>query len=183
MAAASYLTPIQSQVLAGLLSGASVAAVARGHHIHGSTIYAWRTDLPAFRFALASARSRQKAILYDSAQELAARAFETLNTLLASASETVRLRAAEAVLRTVDPLSAAEPPPGVNPGNKQAFAEQHDYSKCRESLLPSDRDLLDSGSPPHLYPNVACLTKSDTIRQNPTESDTSSVWWRSETLD
>jgi len=168
MAAASYLTPIQSQVLAGLLSGASVAAVAREHHIHRSTIYAWRTGLPAFRFALASARSRQKAILSDSAQELAARAFETLNTLLASPSETVRLRAAEAVLRSVDPLSASEPPPGVNPGNTQAYSEQLDFNICRESLLPSDKDRLDSGSLPHVYPDVTCLTKADTIRQNPT---------------
>ena len=55
------LTTIQYQVLAGLLAGGSIAAVAREHKIHRSTIYIWQHDHSAFTYALKDARARHRA--------------------------------------------------------------------------------------------------------------------------
>ena len=95
------LTPIQSQVLASLLAGGSVAAVAREHRIHRSTIYNWRHEHPAFTVALNEARARYQAAMYDAAQDLAVRAYATLGGLMGSECEQTKLRAAQAVLRAV----------------------------------------------------------------------------------
>jgi transposase-like protein len=70
------LTSIQSQVLAGLLAGKSVSAVARENGIHRSTIYQWRHDQPYFTLALDQARSRHQTALFDHVQDLAEQALE-----------------------------------------------------------------------------------------------------------
>src|SRR5258708_3241150 len=98
------LSDIQSQVLAGLLAGQPVAAVAPDHGIHRSTIYNWRHEHPHFTFALDQARSRLHADLYDQLQDLAAQSLETLGQLLQSPSENVRLRVAQTLLRLGNPV-------------------------------------------------------------------------------
>src|SRR5271169_3262589 len=99
----SELTPIQSQVLAGLLAGKSVSAVARENGIHRSTIYEWRHQQPYFTFALDQARSRHQTALFDFVQGLAEQALETVEELLASEDASLRLRAAQVVLRVAQP--------------------------------------------------------------------------------
>jgi hypothetical protein len=61
----SQLSPVQSNVLAGLLAGKSISAVARENDIHRSTIYLWRREHPYFNIALAEARSHHRTAMYD----------------------------------------------------------------------------------------------------------------------
>ena len=96
------LTPIQSQVLAGLLAGKPIAAVAREHGIHRSTIYAWRRDQPVFILALDQARSRLEASLYDEVQDLVSQSLQVLGELLRSPDDNIRLRVAQTILRTAN---------------------------------------------------------------------------------
>jgi len=100
------LTPIQSQVLSGLLAGRPVAAVARENGIDRSTIYHWRRDHPHFTFALDQARSRLQAALYDEVQDLVAQALEVLAELLHSPDDRIRLRVAQTLLRAANPMKA-----------------------------------------------------------------------------
>jgi transposase-like protein len=97
------LTPIQSQVIAGLLAGRSVSAVAREHGIHRSTIYHWRLEHPYFKVVLDKARSRQQAAMFDLVQDLAEEAIEVVSGLLSSEDANLRLRAAQAILRLANP--------------------------------------------------------------------------------
>jgi transposase-like protein len=97
------LTPIQSQVLSGLLAGKSVSAVARENAIHRSTIYNWRHQQPYFTLVLDQAQSRQQAALYDQVQDVAEQALEAVATLLVSEDANLRLRAAQTVLKVAEP--------------------------------------------------------------------------------
>ena len=97
------LTSIQSQVVAGLLAGKSVSAVARENGIHRSTIYNWRHEQPYFTLVLDQARSRHRTSMYDLAQDLAEQALETVEELLGSQDSNVRLRAAQLILRVAEP--------------------------------------------------------------------------------
>jgi transposase-like protein len=103
------LTPVQSQVLAGLLAGQPIAAVAREHGIHRSTIYNWRNDHPGFAAALNQARASLQTALYDEVQDLAFQALEVLADLLHSTDNNLRLRAAQALLRAAPPRLPNEP--------------------------------------------------------------------------
>jgi transposase-like protein len=126
------LTPIQSQVLAGLLAGGSIAAVAREHKIHRSTIYNWQHDHSAFTYALKEARARHRAAMHDAAQDLTARAYETLGALLASDKEQTRLRAAQVILRSTSGVDRA-----VNRASR---------NEAIRRIEPADRALLQSTS-------------------------------------
>ncbi len=97
------LTPIQSQVAAGLLAGKSVSAVAREAGIHRSTIYHWRNEQPYFNVVLRKARSRHQTAMFDLVQDLAEQAMETVSELLSSEDPNLRLRAAQAILRLANP--------------------------------------------------------------------------------
>jgi transposase-like protein len=97
------LTPIQSHVIAGLLAGKSVSAVARENNIHRSTIYHWRLEHSCFKVVLDKARSRQQTAMFDLVQELAEQAIEVVSDLLASEDPNLRLRAAQAILRLANP--------------------------------------------------------------------------------
>ena len=100
------LTPIQTQVLAGLLAGRPIAAVARENGIDRSTIYHWRKDHPHFTFALDQARDRLQTALYDEVQDLVAQALEVLAELLHSENVNIRLRVAQTLLRAANPMKA-----------------------------------------------------------------------------
>ncbi len=154
------LTPIQSQVLAGLLAGGSIAAVAREHNIHRSTVYNWRHDHPAFNYALKDARRRHQTAMFDAGQDLAARAFETLGSLLTSEDEAMKLRAAQAILRAFAGMeNAATAPEPV------AIERAIDRNNRNGALaaLPAGFELPG----PADYPDVVQI---DTIRQKSTTS-------------
>lgn len=155
------LTPIQSQVLAGLLAGGSIAAVAREHKIHRSTIYNWQHDHPAFTYALKDARARHRAIMYDAAQDLAARAYDTLATLLGSDNEQTRLRAAQAILRTTSASASASAAEAVDEHMSTSLTRVKNIMERRDairSIALQDRPLLHSTLP----------VSQDAVRQNST---------------
>ena len=171
------LSPIQSQVLAGLLAGGSIAAVAREHKIHRSTIYNWRHEHAAFVFALTEARTRQKAALYDGAQDLAARAFETLGALLNSDCDQIRIRAAQVVLKAAGQGTSATEAAAEFP---RGFEVRLQRQAAVAKLLPQDLPLL-SATTPADYPDAILPAKVDTIRHISTLETVSSVESTSET--
>jgi transposase-like protein len=143
----SQLTPIQNQVLAGLLAGKSVSAVARENGIHRSTIYHWRHEHPYFGMALDQARSRHQVNLYDFVQDLTEQALETVAAMLESDDATLRLRAAQAILRIAEP---ARLPKGMRSEVEfETFADQSSIQNALPAITPEPAE-------------------SDTIRQNPT---------------
>jgi transposase-like protein len=146
------LTKLQSQVLAGLLAGGSIAAVAREHRIHRSTIYNWRNEHPAFTIALNEARVRQHAAMYDAAQDLASRAFETLNELLSCDDNATKLQAARTIIRTIAPSGLAQHQPPEFATGADAL---HQRILHRDALkaLPADA-VLNSIAAPELYPDT-----------------------------
>jgi transposase-like protein len=151
----SQLTPIQDQVLAGLLAGKSVSAVARENGIHRSTIYHWRHAHPYFSIALEQARSRHQVNLYDFVQDLTEQALETVAAMLESEDAAIRLRAAQAILRIAEP---ARLPKGMRSEVEfETFADQ--------TLIQKARLDVQQVSAPAPEPSPA---EFDTIRQNPT---------------
>lgn len=164
------LTPIQSQVLAGLLAGGSIAAVAREHKIHRSTIYSWQHDHSAFTYALKEARARHRASMHDAAQDLTARAYETLGALLASDNEQTRLRAAQVILRSTSGAGAAAEAldAHLSSGVDRAVNRASRNDAIRR-IAPADRALLESASAPTEYPDLEdSHSKFDTFRHNST---------------
>jgi len=152
----SELTPIQSQVLAGLLSGKSVSAVARENGIHRSTIYEWRHQQPYFTFALDQARSRHQTALFDLVQGLAEQALETVAEMLASQDANLRLRAAQVILRVAAP---SHPSKATRSGME--FEALSDHTLARTTLRPAPEPEPEPEPDPE-------PPASDTIRQNPT---------------
>ena len=143
------LTPIQSQVVAGLLAGKSVSAIARENSIHRSTIYHWRNEHPYFNIVLDQARSRHQVNLYDLVQDLTEQALETVATMLESVDANLRIRAAQTILRVTDP---GRLPKGLRtPMEIDTMADQTLAQRAELDLAP-----------------VAHTVESDTIRQNPT---------------
>ena len=104
------LPAIQANVLAGLLSGQGVAAVARENNIHRSTIYNWQRQNTRFAYTINQARSRHNEVIFDGLQDIAEQAVETLRHLVTSdtVAPSVRLRAVQTVLKGVN---AAQPQP------------------------------------------------------------------------
>jgi transposase-like protein len=143
------LTPIQSQVIAGLLAGKSVSAVARENGIHRSTIYHWRNEHPYFSIVLDQARSRHQVNVYDLVQDLTEQALETVGTMLESDDANLRIRAAQTILRVADP--------GRLPKGLRTSMEIETMS---DGTL-AQRAGLDLGP-------MSTAVECDTIRQNPT---------------
>jgi transposase-like protein len=149
------LTKLQSQVLAGLLAGGSIAAVAREHRIHRSTIYNWRNEHPAFTSALNEVRNRQHAAMYDAAHDLASRAYETLSALLSSSDTTIQLRAAQTIIRTIAPTGIAQHQPPKFASGADAMIERIDHRKLIESLPPDAQQIATNALiGPALYPDA-----------------------------
>jgi hypothetical protein len=94
------LSPVQAQVIAALAQGRTVTAAAQVAGLHRNTIYNWLHE-PEFKTAADEAQSEYVAILSDGMRDLAARAVETLRTLLddTKTPPAVRLRTALAVLQ------------------------------------------------------------------------------------
>jgi hypothetical protein len=100
----SDLSSVQQQVVAALAQGSTITAAAAKVQMHRSTIHEWLNTAPAFRAALAEARSQYAAQLRDEMKELSSTALETLRTLLrdTQTSSSVRLRTALAILERQD---------------------------------------------------------------------------------
>jgi hypothetical protein len=98
--ASANLSPVQAQVIAALAQGRTVTAAAQHAGLHRNTIYNWLHE-PAFKTAADEAQHEYVAILSDGMRDLAARAVETLRSLLddPNTPPAVRLRTALAVLQ------------------------------------------------------------------------------------
>ncbi len=99
----STLSSQQSQVIAALLSGASVSAAAELAGVHRSTVHNWRLCDPLFAQELARARECHASEVRSQLEALASDALSTLRGILTSTrvSDSVRLKAALAVLRSM----------------------------------------------------------------------------------
>jgi transposase-like protein len=155
------LNQLQAQVLAGLLAGASVSAVARQHKIHRSTIYEWRHQNRVFAHALAEGRVLHRHLMFDAAQELASRALETLAGLLASENEAIRLKAVQTILQASVTNNEPQFAQGFDIDREQAqHANMH--RAIEQAGLPAIAPAgPDPGDPANL-----------TIQQIPADSDT-----------
>jgi transposase-like protein len=150
------LTKLQSQVLAGLLAGGSIAAVAREHRIHRSTIYNWRNEHSAFTAALNEVRNRQHAAMYDAAHDLASRAFETLNALLSCDDSNMRLRAAQTIIRSIAPAGIAQHQPPEFATGPDALRERMNHQSALKALPQPLGEMTTAA--PELYPDAEIRT-------------------------
>jgi transposase-like protein len=143
------LTPVQSQVIAGLLAGKSVSAVARENSIHRSTIYEWRNAHASFGLVLEQCRSRNQVNLYDLVQDLTEEALETVAAMPQSEDANLRLRASQTILRVGGP---GRVPKGLQPAMElETFTDQMAVRCAKLDPPPMEK-----------------AAESDTIRQNPT---------------
>jgi hypothetical protein len=94
------LSPVQAQVVAALAQGRTITTAAAEAGIHRNTIHNWLHE-PVFHAAFEEAQREYTAALSDGMRDLAARAIETLRSLLddPKASPSVRLRTALAILQ------------------------------------------------------------------------------------
>jgi AcrR family transcriptional regulator len=95
------LSPAQAQVIAALAQGRTITDAARDAGLHRTTIHTWFRDQPLFKTAFEEAQREYVATLQDGMRDLAARAVETLRSLLddPKTPPAVRLRTALAVLQ------------------------------------------------------------------------------------
>jgi AcrR family transcriptional regulator len=97
----SNLSPAQAQVIAALAQGRTITDAARDAGIHRTTIHHWFRTEPVFKSSFEEAQREYVETLHDGMRDLAARAVETLRSLLddPKTPPSVRLRAALAVLQ------------------------------------------------------------------------------------
>jgi AcrR family transcriptional regulator len=96
-----HLSPVQAQVIAALAQGRTATDAARDAGIHRTTIHHWFRTEPLFKSSLQQAQREYVETLHDGMRNLAARAVETLRSLLddPKTPPAVRLRTALAVLQ------------------------------------------------------------------------------------
>ena len=130
------LSPIQQKVLYHLAQGDSITATAQATGVHRNTIANWRRDLPTFNHALDEA-VRERALFFQvKLGDLIPKAIEVLSTILhnESASPSIRLRAAVAVLKlSSEPKTKQPPEPAVRP----EFAEAELLDACAHVVAQS----------------------------------------------
>ena len=80
------LSPSQAQVIAALAQGRTITDAARDAGLHRTTIHTWFRDQPIFKTAFEEAQREYVTTLQDGMRDLAARAVETLRSLLAMAT-------------------------------------------------------------------------------------------------
>ena len=94
------LSPVQAQVIAALAQGRTITDAAHDAGLHRTTIHHWFRTQPMFQTAFQEAQREYVETLQDLMRDLAARAVETLRSLLddPKTPPSVRLRTALAVL-------------------------------------------------------------------------------------
>jgi len=95
------LSPAQALVIAALAQGRTITDAARDAGLHRTTIHTWFRDQPVFKTAFEEAQREYVATLQDGMRDLAARAVDTLRSLLddPKTPPSVRLRTALAILQ------------------------------------------------------------------------------------
>jgi hypothetical protein len=134
------LSPVQQQVVAALAQGRTITSAAAAVQLHRSTLHNWLNSVPAFRAALAEARSQYAAQLRDEMKELSATALETLRTLLQDphTSAAVRLRTSLAILGRQDwslPAEAERSPHRDTSSNRNTSYDRDLDREIKQQLL------------------------------------------------
>jgi hypothetical protein len=145
------LSPVQAQVIAALAQGRTATDAARDVGIHRTTIHHWFRNEPAFKTSFQEAQREYVETLHDGLRDLAARAVETLRSLLddPKTPPSVRLRTALAVLqRPRFPKQGWTLPEGAAINNPSVSAGDSDTAP---SVSAGDSDTAPSvsaGAPP-----------------------------------
>lgn len=105
------LSPIQIQALDLLLQGLTITDTARQLNINRCTIHEWSRTNHSFIAAFHAARQRHQHDVLDRYHSLAAPALQLLESILTNqeASASIRLRAALAVLKSIETNGPAIP--------------------------------------------------------------------------
>lgn len=105
------LSPVQVQALDLLLQGLTITEAARQLNINRCTIHEWSRNHSAFISAFHAARQRHQADVLDRFHTLAAPALQLLEGILTNqdAPDSIRLRAALAVLKSIETNGPAMP--------------------------------------------------------------------------
>jgi transposase-like protein len=123
----AILSPVQAQVVAVLAQGRTVTDAAREAGVHRNTIHNWMQNEPEFKIAIEEAQGEYLAVLRDGMRDLAARAIETLRSLLddPKTPPAVRLRTALAILeRPHFPDPGWHLPERIQPTREQLVIDQ-----------------------------------------------------------
>src|SRR5579864_363336 len=121
------LSPVQAQVVAALAQGRTITDAARDAGLHRTTIHTWFRDQPVFKTAFEQAQREYVETLHDGMRDLAARAVETLRSLLddPNTPPSVRLRTSLAVLhRPRFPQQGWQLPERIETPREQEVADQ-----------------------------------------------------------
>lgn len=96
----NHLTPVQEQVIAAIIGGATMNAAAEAAGIHRNTIGYWRRTSLAFCEALGHAQYDKANFIREQAESHVADAFAAIHTILTKpdASDSARLNAAKYII-------------------------------------------------------------------------------------
>lgn len=105
------LSPLQLKALDHLLQGKTIAETARQLNVGRTTLHEWGRSHPAFIAAFQEARQRQQEAVLDRYHALATPSLQLLESIITDESQPqkVRLRAALAVLKSVETNGPAAP--------------------------------------------------------------------------
>ncbi len=155
--APANLSPAQAQVIAALAQGRTVTAAAQDAGLHRNTIYNWLHE-PAFKTAADEAQHEYTAILSDGMRDLAARAVETLRSLVddPNTPPAVRLRTALAVLqRPHFPNPGWHLPERIEPPREQQVVDglaeikaDYDAMRMTDAMEASEKRKQPAEAPP-----------------------------------
>jgi AcrR family transcriptional regulator len=149
------LSPVQAQVIAALAQGRTATDAARDAGIHRTTIHHWfRTD-PLFKSSFQEAQREYVETLHDGMRDLAARAVETLRSLLddPKTPPSVRLRTALAILqRPHFPKPGWHLPERIESPREQQVVDQlaeikADYDAMRMTEAINHNPSVSAGAP------------------------------------
>ena len=129
------LSSVQAQVIAALAQGRTITAAAQDAGIHRTTIHHWFRHEPVFKTAFQKAQREYSETLHDGMRELAARAVDTLRSLLddPNTPPAIRLRTALAIRQRQHVRVSRGCP--VGRGGARCRVRFHFASRSRRFLL------------------------------------------------
>jgi transposase-like protein len=156
------MTPLQHRVLRALDEGATIAAAARRHNIHRTTIHHWCRTRPSFRHAVEGIRLLHAEVVREQCQESSPHALAVIRELLGEpeVSPSVRLRAAQFLLN----LSVSPARPNLHQ-EIELFTDtlivSHDFralDSSHETELEKESETSDTAIDPVLDPYSNFIT-------------------------
>ena len=162
------LPPVQEQVLAAIIGGATMKAAAEAASIHRNTISYWRqTSLP-FREALCQAQYDKAVFIREEAENHVTESFAAIHAILTKpdASDSARLNAAKYI---IDKASTPPPPkPEViyHPQNIPEIVHSNVQSPAPETSAASAATAQATRKPEIVHSN-AQTEASQIVRSGP----------------